>query len=162
MTSTPDFDRFTDGLDYPVFVVTTSDGDERSGCLVGFATQASIHPPRMLVCLSQANHTFRVAERADLLAVHVLEEGQHALSELFGGRTGDEVDKFARCGWHDGPGGVPLLDDCPQYVVGRVLERTSFGDHTGYLLEPVEVGGPAREGALTLHEVEDLQPGHDA
>ncbi|HET9501827.1 MAG TPA: flavin reductase family protein [Marmoricola sp.] len=145
-----------------MFVVTTTDGAERSGCLVGFATQASIDPPRMLVCLSRQNHTFGVAARAELLAVHVLEDDQHELSELFGGRTGDEVDKFSRCRWQAGPGGVPLLDDCPQYVVGRVLERTPFGDHTGYLLEPVAVGAGDRDAPMTLREVADVEPGHGA
>lgn len=158
---TGEFDRFTEGLDYPVFVVTTTDGAERSGCLVGFSTQASIDPPRVLVCLSVQNHTHRVAERAELLAVHVLEEGQHELSELFGGETGDEVDKFARCDWRAGPGGVPLLDDCPQRVVGRILQRTPFGDHTGYLLEPVQAGGDDA-APLTLREVADVEPGHGA
>ena len=46
---TAQFDAFVGGLDYPVFVVTAAHGEERSGCLVGFATQASIDPPRMLV-----------------------------------------------------------------------------------------------------------------
>jgi flavin reductase (DIM6/NTAB) family NADH-FMN oxidoreductase RutF len=161
---TDEFDRFAAGLDYPMFVVTTTDGSERSGCLVGFTTQASIDPPRMLVCLSQENHTFRVAARAELLAVHVVAEDQHDLTELFGGSTGDEVDKFSRCGWRAGPGGVPLLDGCPQYVVGRVLERVPFGDHTGYLLDPVEVGGSSQSPAepITLEQVEDVSPGHEA
>jgi flavin reductase (DIM6/NTAB) family NADH-FMN oxidoreductase RutF len=161
---TEEFDRFAAGLDYPMFVVTTTDGSERSGCLVGFTTQASIDPPRMLVCLSRANHTFGVAERAELLAVHVVEEDQHELTELFGGSTGDEVDKFDRCSWHAGPGGVPLLDDCPQYVVGRVLERLPFGDHTGYLLDPVEVGrcAPSPADPITLEQVGDVSPGHEA
>ena len=41
-------------LDYPMFIVTCADERERAGCLVGFATQCSIDPPRFLVCLSTA------------------------------------------------------------------------------------------------------------
>ena len=40
------------------------------------------------------------------------------LAELFGGETGDEVDKFARCAWHEGPEGVPMLDGCANRFVG--------------------------------------------
>jgi len=160
--STEEFDAFADLLDYPMFVVTTTDGTELSGCLVGFTTQTSIHPPRFLVCLSEKNHTYRVARGADLLAVHVLEDDQRDLAELFGGETGDRTDKFSACRWSEGPGGVPLLDDCPAYVVGRVLEHRPLGDHVGFLLEPVALGGRSPGRPLTLGDVEDVEPGHRA
>src|SRR3712207_8698977 len=50
----------------------SADGDRRSGCLIGFATQASINPPRFVVCLSRKNRTFRVANDVDHLGVHLL------------------------------------------------------------------------------------------
>lgn len=157
-----DFDAFVGGLDYPMFVVTTAHDKHRAGCLVGFTTQASIDPPRMLVCLSTANRTYRVAEHAGLLAVHVLEPDQRDLAELFGGSTGDEVDKFGRCAWTGGPGGVPLLDDCERRFVGRVLERHRLGDHVGFLLAPVEVEAYDEGQGLTYEQVADLDPGHPA
>ncbi len=156
------FDEFVDGLDYPVFVVTTAHDGKRAGCLVGFTTQASIDPPRMLVCLSVANRTFEVAHEAALLAVHVLDPGERDLAELFGGRTGDEVDKFARCRWTAGPAGVPLLDDAPRRLVGRIIDRHRLGDHVGFLLEPVRVESYDGGRALDYEQVEDLDPGHPA
>jgi flavin reductase (DIM6/NTAB) family NADH-FMN oxidoreductase RutF len=156
-----EFDRFTEALDYPMFVVTTTDGTERSGCLVGFTTQTGIDPPRFLVCLSDKNHTMQVAQGAELLAVHQLAEEQHDLAELFGAETGDEVDKFARCSWRPGPGGVPLLDDCPRRVVGRIIEHVTLGDHVGFLLEPVGVEAAGDADPLTLQDVADVEPGHD-
>jgi flavin reductase (DIM6/NTAB) family NADH-FMN oxidoreductase RutF len=145
-----------------MFIVTAAHGGERAGCLVGFASQASIDPPRFLVGLSRANRTFRVARRADVLAVHFLAAEQEDLAELFGGRTGDDVDKFARCRWHPGPADVPLLDDCANRFAGRVLERLDFGDHVGFLLEPLDshVGGSQEE--FTFHRARRIEPGHEA
>jgi flavin reductase (DIM6/NTAB) family NADH-FMN oxidoreductase RutF len=157
-----EFTPFVDGVDYPVFVVTAAGPDGPAGCLVGFATQVSIDPPRLLVCLSIRNRTFRVAENADHLAVHLLDAHQHDLAELFGGTTSDEIDKFARCRWHEGPGGAPVLDDAPRHLVGSVLSRHPFGDHVGVLLEPVEVDVGARDATLTFQQVRDVDPGHDA
>jgi flavin reductase (DIM6/NTAB) family NADH-FMN oxidoreductase RutF len=156
------FNAFTNGLDYPMFVVTTARDDERAGCLVGFSTQASIHPPRMLVCLSVENHTYRLACDAGLLAVHVLDPGQHDLAELFGGSTGDEVDKFARCEWHAGPGEVPLLDACPNRFVGRVGARLDVGDHEGFLLDPVHAEHGRDERELGFLRAKRIEPGHPA
>lgn len=107
---TAQFDAFVEGLDYPMFVVTTAADGERSGCLVGFATQVSIDPPRMLVCISVLNHTYVVARDARALAAHVLDPEQHALAELFGSETGDEVDKFEHCRWRSGPYGDDVQD----------------------------------------------------
>lgn len=156
------FAPFLRGLDYPVYVVTTTDGTELSGCLVGFGSQVSIDPPRMLICISLRNHTFRVAQGAELLAVHILSPDQRELSELFGEETGDEVDKFTRCSWRSGPGGVPLLDGVLRLFVGRVLERVPLGDHTGFLLDPVLVEAQSVQPGQTLEDVKDLEAGHDA
>ena len=156
------FAPWADRLDPQMYVVTTVAGSERSGCLVGFTTQCSMEPPRVLVCLSQLNHTHGVAERAELLAVHALDSDQHPLAELFGGETGDEVDKFAQCEWHAGPDGLPLLAGVPRILVGRILERVPLGDHTGHLLEPLQVLTGSGDADLTLQQVEDIDPGHDA
>ncbi|HET8617180.1 MAG TPA: flavin reductase family protein [Actinomycetales bacterium] len=160
--TTDEFGTFVAGLDYPMFIVTTVARGRRAGCLVGFTTQASIDPPRMLVCLSERNRTFEVAQAARFLAVHVVEPDQRELAHLFGGESGDDVDKFARCGWHPGPDGLPLLDDCPRRFVGRVLESYALGDHSGFLLQPLsEHDGPSDQ-ALTYQQVRDVDAGHPA
>src|SRR3954453_15530186 len=95
-------------------IVTTVSGGERAGCLIGFHAQCSIDPPRYVVWLSKANHTFRVALHAQHFAVHFLPEDIfEELPRLFGTVSGDDADKFARCSWDAGPGGVPLLRDLP-------------------------------------------------
>jgi flavin reductase (DIM6/NTAB) family NADH-FMN oxidoreductase RutF len=154
-----DLAAFNAGLDYPVYVVTAAAGGRRSGCLVGFGGQVSIHPPRFSVCISEVNHTHPVALEAEVLAVHLLDRAQRDLAELFGGETGDEVDKFADCAWREGPGGVPVLLDAPRHLVGRVLGHRPLGDHTGFLLEPLEVSGGDLD-PMMFSEAKSLEPGH--
>jgi flavin reductase (DIM6/NTAB) family NADH-FMN oxidoreductase RutF len=160
------FDALLGSLDFPMFVVTTAavDDGELSGCLVGFATQCSIHPRRYLTCISTANHTASIAGRAEALAVHLVPRGREAIAELFGQETGDSVDKFVECAWKRGPHGVPLLDDCPVRFVGRIVERVPLGDHTGYLLEPLLAEGHASGAAdhLRFQDLKDMDAGHPA
>ena len=155
-----EFDRLMASLDYPMFIVTAAAGGERAGCLVGFATQASIHPPRFLVGLSDKNRTHRVACAADELVVHLVPEDAADLAELFGGETGDEVDKFAQVDWRPRPGGAPVLERCENWFAGRVLERSSFGDHTGFLLEPLDAHVGADQEEITFHRAKRIDPGH--
>jgi flavin reductase (DIM6/NTAB) family NADH-FMN oxidoreductase RutF len=160
--SVGDAHRLLAGLDYPMFVVTTAIGDERDGCLVGFTTQTSIHPQRFLVCLSRRNRTTRLAAHASALAVHVLPSDRLDLGELFGGQTGDAVDKFAQCEWSDGPAGMPIIGGCPSWFVGSILERADLGDHIGHLLDPIEGRLDPAGGQLDFHRARWIDPGHEA
>ncbi len=155
------FEALVGDLEYPMFIVTARAGEEPLGCLVGFATQTSIDPPRFAVCLSHANRTFRRGRDAAMLGVHCVPADAGDLAELFGGETGDETDKFARTEWHDGPGGVPVLDRCKNWFAGRVLTRLDAGDHDLFLLEPV-AGEAAAEAEFTFHRAKRIDPGHPA
>jgi flavin reductase (DIM6/NTAB) family NADH-FMN oxidoreductase RutF len=122
-----------------------------------------MHPQRFLAGLSRNNHTCRVAARSDYLAVHVLERRHIGLAQLFGGETGDQINKFDRCSWHTGPEGMPILDDAVAWFVGKTLERIDLGDHIGYLLEPVTGEAvESSEGLVSFPDVADLKPGHEA
>jgi flavin reductase (DIM6/NTAB) family NADH-FMN oxidoreductase RutF len=155
------FNAIVGNLEYPMFIVTARAGDERLGCLVGFTTQTSIDPPRFAVCLSHENRTYRRGRDSTALAVHGVPADAEDLAELFGGETGDDVDKFARWAWHDGPEGLPILDRCERWFVGRVLQRVDAGDHELVLLEPIAASA-GREDDFTFHRAKRIAPGHPA
>jgi flavin reductase (DIM6/NTAB) family NADH-FMN oxidoreductase RutF len=157
------FEALVGLLDYPMFIVTTRAGDELAGCLVGFASQTSINPPRFLIGLSKRNRTFRIARDATHLAVHIVAREHLELARLFGGETGDDVDKFSRCGWHTGPERLPILDGAGAWFVGEIDGRFDLGDHVGHLLSPVAGEAPAGvKDWVTFADVRDVDPGHDA
>jgi flavin reductase (DIM6/NTAB) family NADH-FMN oxidoreductase RutF len=150
------------GIDYPMYIVTAAAGAELAGCLVGFATQCSIRPPRFLVCVSERNRTHRVVAAGDVVVVHLVPSEAEALARLFGGETGDEVDKFARCDWRPGPGGAPVLAECGNWYAAHVLARLPAGDHTALLLEPFDAASDAGERPFTFHRARRIAPGHEA
>jgi flavin reductase (DIM6/NTAB) family NADH-FMN oxidoreductase RutF len=142
-----------------IVTVVAANG-ERDGCLIGFGTQSSVKPLRFIACISKENRTFDAVQAADALVVHFLGSAQRELAQLFGGETGDEVDKFELCAWREGPFGIPVLDDAPGWFAGRILERHDAGDHVALLLDPVEVedrGGPLDMG---FQAVKAIDPGH--
>ena len=156
------FSELLGDLDYPMFIVTVAAGGERAGCLIGFATQSSIDPPRFLALISDKNRTWQVAREAEALAVHLAPDDEPELVELFGARTGDELDKFERCEWTRGPAGLPILSACPSWFCGQVLERIDCGDHTAYLLEPYEARRGHGDEPFPFHRAKRLEPGHPA
>jgi flavin reductase (DIM6/NTAB) family NADH-FMN oxidoreductase RutF len=150
-----DFAGLVGQLDYSLLIVTAANGDERDGCLIGFATQVSIQPSRFLVCLSVKNRTYRLAAQTTTLVVHPIP------AVLFGGETGDEVDKFEHCRWEPGPDGTPVLSDVDSWFAGRVLGQIEFGDHVGFVLEPVEVHHTDGRDTLTFRRGPAIEPGHE-
>ncbi|MFF3849066.1 flavin reductase family protein [Streptomyces sp. NPDC002328] len=162
--SSVDMDVFIDRLDPDMCVVTAAAGGERAGCLVGFAAQCSMRPVRFVVWLSKVNRTYEVARRADFLAVHLLTTRQRELAELFGGETGDEVDKFAGVRWAEAHGGAVVLQDACAWFVGGVEQRVDAGDHVGFVLEPVQTGeqedGDGKQPLLRLSHALGIDPGH--
>jgi flavin reductase (DIM6/NTAB) family NADH-FMN oxidoreductase RutF len=144
-----------------MYIVTVLGADgERDGCLIGFATQCSIHPPRFIACISKENRTFDAVRAADAIVVHFLGAEQVELAKLFGGETGDEVDKFDLCAWSEGPFGIPVLDDVPGWFAGRILERRDVGDHVAHLLEPTHTEDRGGAVGLGFQDVKRIHPGH--
>jgi flavin reductase (DIM6/NTAB) family NADH-FMN oxidoreductase RutF len=156
-----EFSRLVSNLDYSLFIVTAAHRGERAGCLIGFASQVSIHPPRFLACLSVKNRTYRLASETDTLVIHPVPEHAEALALLFGGETGDDVDKFARCDWTPGPAGAPVLTELENWFAGRVVERIDFGDHVGFLLEPRQVSETESQEPFTFRRGRWIDPGHE-
>ncbi len=149
-------------LDTPLVVVTTAIGSERAGCVVGFHSQSSMDPGRFTIWLSKANHTYRVALRASHLAVHFLSIGDLAVAEHFGTLTGDTTDKFADVPTTSGPGGVPILQDWPRWLVARrVALLDEGGDHVCVVTEPLTVHSSGPFEPLRLSHAEGLTPGHE-
>ncbi|MFD4569440.1 flavin reductase family protein [Streptomyces sp. NPDC058467] len=158
-----DMDVFTDRLNPEMCVVTAAAGGERAGCLVGFASQCSLRPVRFVVWLSKVNRTFEVARCAGFLAVHLLTPQQYEVAALFGGESGDHVDKFAHIRWTQGHGGSVVLEDSPAWFVGRIEQRIDAGDHVGFVLDPVQCGEQEKAGGgplLRLADVLTIEPGH--
>jgi flavin reductase (DIM6/NTAB) family NADH-FMN oxidoreductase RutF len=106
------------------------------------------------------NRTFEAVQAAEAIVVHFLGAANRDLATLFGGVTGDEMDKFERCSWREGPFGIPVLDEVPGWFAGRILERFDAGDHVALLLDPVEAED--RGGAVNLgfQDVKGIHPGH--
>ncbi|HXW33004.1 MAG TPA: flavin reductase family protein [Acidimicrobiales bacterium] len=160
-------DALVNRLAYPTFVVTAANELGPTGCVVGFTTQCSVNPPRLLVCLPVAAKTYRVASEAQALAVHLIDSGDSELGSLFGndfaasddGR--DRIDQFARCNWRPGRTGAPVLRDCVAWAEGDVLERLRLGDHVGFVIVPVDggIGSSAEIVAYPLTQVGDSEMG---
>jgi flavin reductase (DIM6/NTAB) family NADH-FMN oxidoreductase RutF len=158
-----EFDDLVAAVDPAMAVVTTDAAGERAGCLIGFHAQCSIEPPRYVVWLSKANHTYRVALHAQHFAVHFVAADQMDVARLFGTTSGDSTDKFAQCAWQPGADGLPVLDACPDHFVAKKIALLDEGsDHVCVVLEPTQAWSSGELRPLRLSTAKELDPGHEA
>ena len=152
------FDALVGDLEYPMFIVTARAG-RALGCLVGFTTQASIDPPRSIVCLSHRNRTFRRGHNAPAARRPRRPRDAGDLAELFGGGTGRRATS-SPLAWHEGPRAFRSSTRCENWFAGRVVAPDA-GDHDAFLLEPRRRGG-RRRGRVHFHRAKRIDPGHEA
>ncbi|MEV4410972.1 flavin reductase family protein [Catellatospora sp. NPDC049609] len=128
--------------------VITAAGDPPAGFTATSFTSVSLHPPLVSFCLATSSSSWPTVARAEHVAVHLLGEGQHDVARTF---ATSGIDRFAaHPGWEYGPHGVPLLHGPVAWLLCRVTERVTAGDHTIVLAEPL-TGHHGEDPPLLYH-----------
>lgn len=125
-------------LSYGVYVVTSKDGENFSGCAVTTAMQLTGQEPvKMMVAVNKENYTHELISRSGKANISVLDtESNMELIGHFGFRTGKDYDKSQNVAYETGKNGVPIL---VQNVVAcfetKVVNHIDVDTHTVFILE---------------------------
>ncbi|GAA1861566.1 flavin reductase family protein [Asanoa iriomotensis] len=116
--------------------VVTAPGTPPAGFTATSFTSVSLRPPLVSFCLDRASSSWPTLARASHVGVHLLGEGQQDVARTF---ATSGIDRFtAYADWRLGPFGVPLLAAPVAWLLCRVTERVTAGDHAIVLAEPVD------------------------
>ncbi len=120
-----------------VTIITAWDADKRpTGLTASSFASVSLHPPLILVCVSQKAQSYPAIKAAGRFAVNILSQGQEAISRRFATAptaTGDE--KFAGLEYRSGPFGLPILGDALAELECTVVHAYPGGDHTIFVAQ---------------------------
>jgi 3-hydroxy-9,10-secoandrosta-1,3,5(10)-triene-9,17-dione monooxygenase reductase component len=120
-----------------VTIITAWDADHRpTGLTASSFTSVSLHPPLILVCVSQKAQSYPAIKAAGRFAVNILSMGQEAVSRRFATTTtaaGDE--KFAGLDYRPGPLGLPVLTEALAELECAVVHAYPGGDHTIFVAQ---------------------------
>ncbi|MEU1606256.1 flavin reductase family protein [Micromonospora matsumotoense] len=126
-------------------VVVTAPGAPAVGFTATSFTSVSLAPPIVSFCLGLGASSWPTVARSRHVVVHLLAHHQQELARTF---ATSGIDRFAApTRWRTGPEGVPILDDTLAWLLCRVVERVTVGDHAIVLAEPeliqhADVGSP--------------------
>ncbi|AHI24073.1 flavin reductase [Komagataeibacter xylinus] len=135
-------DTFRNGmaaLSGAVTVVTTDGPHGPHGFTASAVCSVSDTPPTLLVCINRTTSAHPHILEHGVLAINVLHEGQHGLSNIFSSRSRSMAERFAAGKWHAGLTGAPVLDDALVSFDCRIREIRDVGTHTVVIAHVVDV-----------------------
>ena len=141
MLGPDDFRRAMSHFASGVTIITAWDADHRpTGLTASSFTSVSLHPPLILVCVSQKAQSYPAIRAAGRFAVNILCTGQEAVSRRFAtAPTGSGEEKFAGLEYRPGAAGLPILDEALAALECSVVHAYPGGDHMIFVAQ-VESG----------------------
>ena len=131
-----------------VTVVTALSEGQVHGMTVSSFASLALEPPLVLVSLEQLARTHDMVERSGQFGVTILAQDQQELSDRFGGRIGDSLDRFAGLETETLWSGVPFVKGGLAYLDCRVLATHPAGTHTLFIGEVMALRIRKRTGPL--------------
>ena len=121
--------------------LTVKHGGEEHGITASWVSQASFHPPMVVVAVENRSKTIGMMRDAHHFAISVLRPGQRDVAEKLGRSSDGAPHKLKGIKTKPGPvSGVPVLADALGWVECRVVATLPSGDHTLLLGEVLEAG----------------------
>jgi len=116
-------------------IVSAKKGKHYNGLIVHAAFQLDADGPAVLIAINRSNLTHEYIESCRSFTLSILEkEAPMSLINLFGFRTGREVDKFAGVEYELGKNGLPyVLDNALAYIEAHVIHTFHVNPVTLFL-----------------------------
>ena len=129
------------------------DGEEH-GMTASWVSQASFHPPMIVVAVENRSKAVGMIRDAHHFALSVLRAGQRDVAEKLGRASTGAPNKLKGIKTKPAPtSGVPVLADALGWVECRVVATLPSGDHTLVLGEVLEAAVEHSDAEpLTLRE----------
>lgn len=128
-------------ITYGMYLLTAHKDGKDNGCIINTCMQVANDPERIAISVLKSNLTCQMVADSGRFALSTIStEGDFALFQRFGMRSGRETDKFA-----DFPhirrgneGLLHLSKYSNMYLEGKVIQSIDLGTHLLFLGEVVE------------------------
>ncbi|MEM3927096.1 MAG: flavin reductase family protein [Desulfurococcaceae archaeon] len=145
-----------DMIPYPLVIVTAGDPEKpgkRGGMIAAWFTRVSWNPPLVAVSIAPSRYTYTLIKEYGGFAIHTMSKDLEEIAmEVFGGRSGRDVDKFKAIGIEPVKAKnivAPLIPDAPVILECKVVAEYTAGDHVVFIGEVVKAYEGSSKNPLT-------------
>ena len=136
---------------------------QADGTPVGFTATSlaslSSVPPLATFNMARTASSWPAILETQRLVIHTLGARNRALAERM---SGPSALRFLGEHWHEGPYGLPILNDVTSWMVGSIIERIPVHNGAIVVVQIDEGGLGAEDEALLYHERMYRVPGPEA
>ena len=128
-------------LNYGLYIVTTKNAEEFSGCVVNTVTQVTAEEkPKLIVAINKENYTAEIAQKSRKMNISVLsQEADMLLIGKFGFRSGRDINKLEETQYTLGKNGIPIITEkAVSYIECNIIQVIDCGTHNIFMLEMQE------------------------
>lgn len=133
----------------------TPDGIPVGFTATSLASLAAV-PPLATFNMARISTAWPAVEGTTHVLIHLLGARNRALADLL---AGPHERRFAGTHWAPGPLDLPLLNDVPAWMLGRIVERLSVADNAVIVVHIEDGGLGAEDEALLYHGRTYMSPG---
>ena len=122
-----------------VTIVTASSNGKSRGATIGSFVSVSLEPPLVCFNIAQDAQLYGILQSAEYLAVHVLRDDQHELSNFFASPDRSNEEQFERTPHRIDENGTPILEETLVVFVCKSRSMTEAGDHSVMMAEVISI-----------------------
>ena len=116
---------------YGLYVVAARSGDEVAAGTVSWMSQASFHPPLVMVAIRKDSRLHAVVEKSRSFGASVVSTDKRGMAASFFQVARIEPGSINGYAVEDGAEtGSPIISDAPAWIEAKVTEVVAGGDHT--------------------------------
>jgi len=125
-------------LNYGLYIVTSKNGENFSGCVVNTVTQITAEDnPKLIIAINKENYTCKLALDSKKLNVSILsQEADMLLIGKFGFRTGKDFNKLENTEYIIGKNNIPIVTEkIVGYMEANIIDKIDCNTHYLFILE---------------------------
>ena len=124
-------------LSYGIFMLATTSGDKRNGCITNTCMQVASDPVRVAISVLNKNYTCELIKESGVFTLSMLDQSTtFETIRHFGFQSGRDVDKMGDLSLPTDEAGIPYLGYQTCAVLsGKVVSSQDLGTHTLFVAE---------------------------
>lgn len=122
-------------ITYGLYIVSSGNGNQMNGYISNTVFQVTAEPPQIAVVCNKDNFTANVIDENKVFSVSILQKyTEPDLIQLFGFKSGMDINKFEDISFLRGETGVPIvLNDTISWFECKVVQKLDVGSHMAFV-----------------------------
>ncbi|MBQ6182244.1 MAG: flavin reductase family protein [Ruminococcus sp.] len=126
----------------PAALVTCGSIEHPNVLTIGWTGIVCTRPPMTYISVRPERFSHDIIMDSGEFVINLTTSAMCREVDFCGVRSGKDMDKFEKCGFHLSPSqkiSVPMIDECPVSLECKVTESKLLGSHTMFLAEIVGI-----------------------